>query len=665
MILMRSRAIANCPIRIAWAVLFLMLISGSCCDAADLVFVRLPGRTSTEQEQLETAANFYGLSLKIVPVSSAKDESGVTRAIEGEETVGVVIAGDALPFVNQSAVMDILQRKRRSGAALLVSGVTPGIDPTLLKKWSGGNASGCRRLENPGRLQYVFGRITGLTWQLAGLEVPLPFKNATYLVLGEKSAAQPVMSVRNDDQVSSVYIEATIQHVQVFVGCATPQGAVSADGGGVVNAFLQIAPAMLFVRYCGGERGWRTPHQYANLTIDDPWLRQPYGYVDYEGLLGEMERHDFHTTIAFIPWNFARSEPAIVSLFRNHPERFSITIHGDNHDHKEFTAYSSKPLDVQITYLKQSLARMERFRTLTGIPYDKVMIFPHSIAPEKTLEALKTYNYLATVNSSNVPQGAPAPAVLSFYLRPVTLSFGGFPSLIRYSAAAPLPEGLIAINEFLGNPLLFYGHSDLFARGIDSFDGLADEVNKLDTDTQWRSLGDIVRHLYLVKLRYDSNYDVMAFSSNVCLDNTFGQDAVFYLRKQEIGGQAIESVTVNGQPSEYRLRDGYLNLNIPLAKGKSASIAVRYKNDLELGSVDISHRSLVVYLLRMSSDFRDDYLSKLPGGLLFIHFYDEHELKPGPVLGFLLVLMALCIYVAYRLLVFLRKQRSISQLSNI
>ncbi len=665
MILMRFSAIANRPIGIAWAVLFLMLMSGSCCDAADVVFIGLPGRTSTEQEQLETAANFYGLNLKIVSVSSAKDESAVTRAIQGEETVGVAIAADALPFVNQSAVMGILQRKRGSGAALLVSGVTPGIDPTLLKKWSGGNASGCRRLENPGRLQYVFGRITGLTWQLAGLEVPLPFKNATYLVPGENSAAQPVMGVRNDDQVFPVYIEATVQQVQCSSRVPLPPSAVSADGGGVVDAFLQIAPAMLFVRYCGGERAWRTPHQYANLTIDDPWLRQPYGYVDYEGLFGEMERHNFHTTIAFIPWNFARSEPAIVLLFRNHPERFSITIHGDNHDHKEFTAYSSKPLNVQIADLKQSLARMERFRTLTGIPYDKVMIFPHSIAPEKTLEALKTYNYLATVNSSNVPQGALAPAALSFYLRPVTLSFGGFPSLIRYSVAAPLPEGLIAINEFLGNPLLFYGHSDLFAGGIDSFDGLADAVNKLDTETQWRSLGDVIRHLYLVKLRDGAHYDVMAFSSNVCVDNTFGQNAVFYLRKQEIGGQPIESVSVNGQPSEYDVRDGYLNLTFPLAKDKSACTAIRYKNDLELASVDISHRSLVVYLLRMGSDFRDDYLSKFPGGLLFIHFYDEHELKPGPVLGFLLVLIALCIYMAYRLRIFLKKRRSISHSSNV
>src|SRR5260370_28184823 len=135
----------------------------------------------------------------------------------------------------------------------------------------------------------------------------------------------------------------------------------------------------MFVKYCAGEQGWHAIHQYANLTIDDPWLRPSYGYVDYKGLLDEMERHNFHTTIAFIPWNYDRSDPAVVSLFRSHPYRFSIAVHGDNHDHKEFTDYPSKPLADQIDDLKQALARMQKFRPLTGIPCDDVMVFPHSI----------------------------------------------------------------------------------------------------------------------------------------------------------------------------------------------------------------------------------------------------------------------------------------------
>lgn len=649
--------IAILSLRAAGTVLLLVLISASHCYSADVVFICSHGSPSAEQEQLEIATNFYGLNLKVITASSAKDDVALSRAVEGAETVGVAIAADALAVVNRNALLRALHRRRGSSVPVLILGVAPAVDPILLRTWSGGTAVGSRRLEGPLRPQYMFGRVDGLTWQLADLEVPLPIKDASYLVMDENIAAQPIASVRHDNQVSPIFIETTVQQLKVFVACAIAPDESLTDGGSVVNVFLRVAPAMIFIRYCAGERGWHALHHYANLTIDDPWLRQPYGYVDYNGLLEEMNRHGFHTTIAFIPWNYDRSEPGVVSLFRNHPERFSIAIHGDNHDHKEFTDYRSKPLAVQTAALKQSLARMERFRTLTGIQYDKVMIFPHSIAPERTLEALKTYNYLATINSTNVPADAVKPSALSFALRPVTLAFAGFPSISRYSVESPIPNGLIAINEFLDDPLLFYGHSDFFAKGIDVFDGVADAVNRLEPDTQWRGLADIVRHLYVVKQRDDSNYDVLTFSSNICLDNVSQRDAIFYVQKQEGGNQAINSVTVGGRYYEYRLQDGYLNLNIPVPIGNTRCVAIQYENDLELASIGISHDSLVVYLLRMASDFRDIYLSKYTVGRAIKSFYNEHGVKPAQALGCLFVFLAVCIYAVYRLQVLVRRRR--------
>jgi len=350
---------------------------------------------------------------------------------------------------------------------------------------------------------------------------------------------------------------------------------------------------------------------------------------------------------------------------RNHPDRFSITVHGDNHDHKEFTDYRSKPLAIQIADLKQSLARMEKFQTLTGLPYDKVMVFPHSIAPEGTLGALKTYNYLATVNSTNVPQGGVRPTDLSFALRPETLLFGGFPSISRYSVAAPVPKSYIAINEFLGNPLLFYGHSEDFATGITAFDATADEVNKLEPDTRWRGLGEIVKHLYVVKLRDDSNYDVLAFSSNICLDNTSGRDAIFHVRKQEIGGQTINSVFVDGQNFQYQLQNENLNFDIPVPAGKTRCGAVQYRNDLELASIATSKDSIVVYLLRMASDFRDNYISRTTFGLAFIRFYNGHQVTPAQFLGTAFGLILIFLYAIYRLRVFITKRHGLPAVQQI
>ncbi|HTT22801.1 MAG TPA: hypothetical protein VMG82_27980 [Candidatus Sulfotelmatobacter sp.] len=631
------------------------LASPWCCHGSDFVFISNSGASSV-QEELQTATTFYGLNLRIVTANSGGDGASMVAAVHQKDTVGVAIDARALATVNHNALLQALNRKNGGAIPLLILGIGPNLNPSLMRNWSNGSVSGCRPLEGLSDPKYVFGRVEGLTWQLANIDVPLPTKDTSYLVIDDSGAAQRIASVRNEGKISPVFIENTIGQQKVFAACATGQGKDLGGDEDVVGAFLRIAPAMIFVRYSAGERGWHALHYFANFTIDDPWLRQPYGYVDYKGLFEEMEKHNFHTTIAFIPWNYNRSEPEVVSLFRSHPERFSIAIHGNNHDHKEFSDFRSIPLADQISDVKQALARMERFRTLTGLPYDKVMIFPHSIAPEGTLAELKTYNYMATVNSTNVPEDMVSPYTSSFVLRPMTLSFAGFPSLRRYSVDAPISRSFLAISEFLDRPLLFYGHSDSFAHGINAFDGVADEVNQLEPATEWRSLGEIVRHLYMVKLRDDSNYDVLAFSNNICLDNTAGRNVTFYVQKHEIGSQTIDSVTVDGKVHAYALQGDQINLAVAIPTDGKSCLMIRYANDLQLASVSVAHDSLLIYLLRMGSDFRDIYLAKSRVGLAAIRFYNEHRLKPAEVIGCLFLLLVILIYAGWRMWVSLRRR---------
>jgi hypothetical protein len=419
---------------------------------------------------------------------------------------------------------------------------------------------------------------------------------------------------------------------------------------------------MIFIRHCAGEQGWHALHHYANFTIDDPWLRQPYGNLDYKGLLQEMEKHDFHTTIAFIPWNYDRSEDEVISLFRNHPDRFSICVHGNNHDHKEFEDLRAKPLNLQITALKQALARMNKFQTLTGIPYDRAFVFPHSIGPEPTLEELKTYNYLATINSSNVPMDSQRPSSPLFALRPVTTSFADFPSIIRYPATMTNPRSLIAINDFLDNSLFFYAHQDFFASGINAFDELADQVNNIEPSTHWGSLSDIVSHMYQVRLRDDSGYDVMTFSNSLRLENTSGRDIVYHVQKREAYSLALTSVSVDGQVVPFQLSNEILALSVSVPAGTTRSVAISYRNDLDLASISTSRSSLRVYLLRKASDFRDIWVSKYYAGAaitaLYYKYYYNHFSKYGvtPLLIAACAIMAFFAFGMWRLSVWVKRR---------
>ncbi|MGB7603118.1 MAG: hypothetical protein WBM24_22645 [Candidatus Sulfotelmatobacter sp.] len=597
-----------------------------------MVLIRSAGATPSEQHELEIASQFYGLDLRVVTAGESADQ--ILASIRRGETVAVAIEADALANVDQKALLRALHRTGGSNVPLLILGITPETSPTLLKAWSGGAVAGVQPLSSGASLHYLVGNLAGVTDQLTGLEIPSPGDEAFYFTSANSSLVKRIVSLHNGTEVAPVFLEVEPSQQRIFLLCKKRPAQSEAAGAAenTETVFAEIAPVMIFAKYCAGDQGWHALHHDSNLTIDDPWLREPYGHLDYKDLLTEMERHNFHTTIAFIPWNYDRSKQSVVALFRAHPERFSICVHGDNHDHKEFDDYESKSLSLQIAALRQSMARMDKFQALTGIPYDKVFVFPHNIGSERILEQLKTYNFDATVNSLSVPMDRSRPESSLFTLRPVTLSFGDFPSIARYGAAMPNPTTFIAINEFLDNPIFFYGHQDLFANGIGAFDRVADDVNRIEPDTRWRSLGDMAKHLYLVRLRDDTSYDVLTFSSSIDLDNTSGRNSVFYIQKPESDSSAIASVSVEGRPVPFKFGGGVLRLSVAIPAGESRTVLIRYKNDLDLASVSIAKSSPRVYALRMISDFRDITLSKSRIGRVVTDYYYKDKTSPVVVI---------------------------------
>jgi hypothetical protein len=270
------------------------------------------------------------------------------------------------------------------------------------------------------------------------------------------------------------------------------------------------------------------------------------------------------------------------------------------------------------------------------------MVFPHSIAPLATLDGLKRADYWATVNEDNVPQGGVAPASPGFALRPVTLDFAGFPSISRHSIAGSVSPEFVAINAYLDDPMFFYGHSDDLAKGISAFNTVADDVNRLQPDTRWSSLGDIVKHLYLQRVHGDSGYDLLALSNNICVENTTQREATYYVQTPDIGKDAPYEVLTDGQQSPFEIKNQSVNFALVVPKGSSRCFVIRYGKDLDPSAVVATHDSALAYLLRMSSDFRDIYLSKSKVGFVFIRFYYQSEIAPSAVIGTALALLLIC-----------------------
>jgi len=622
--------------------LFISLLLAKGISARDVVFVDITENQSEYAEKLAIVCNFYGLSFKQFCISDKEEESQFLHYLDDNENQGIIITARSLPFIDEKLFRTMFQESEDIN--LLIIGVSTNTDNAFLQYWSQGQVNGIKEKNiSCSDAYYKVCDVREITKELSNQAFKFVYpkkRSILYFDLNTKSSAQPIikLSANNIQNSIPIFVKVNINKSNVFF-------AVSFnfyDTGSLAfskyksNWFISMLPLFMFFKYTFADYCWHSTEDYANLTIDDPWLTKSYGHLSYIDLFGEMGKINFHTTIAFIPWNFDRSEPNVVTFFRDNPKSFSICIHGNDHDHQEFYKYETKiddpwpekPLNVQEAEIRQALARMAKFKELTGISYDKVMVFPHGIAPARTLGLLKKFNFLATVNSGNVPLGSKEPEDPMFRLRSVTMKFESFPSLNRYSPSRT--QGDIAIDLFLDNPLLFYAHHDFFEDGINAFNETAEMVNNIQPDIIWESLGNICQHLYLEKLRADGHYDVMAFSSNFILENTHKRDLIYFVQKEESFSMPIRQVTVDGGQYSYKKSDSNLLLGISIPAGESRHIIIDYENELGFSLIDISKNDLRVNRLRSISDFRDMTLSKNVFGRTFTRvYYDTGIYKFG------------------------------------
>jgi len=546
------------------------------------------------------------------------------QSLKSQGLLAVVIDADALPRFHTKSMLAALRRGNKP-IPLLIAGISKRTDIELLKIWSAGAIQGSQRVPATGTGWYAVSAKNDVTRQLGGTRLPLEADDLSYLTIRDGSAVQPIMVASFGSAAYPVFAHARATDTDLFFAAEVHwhDVPVTSDPYRQQSVFASLAPSMFFLHYAAGDHVWQSPGAYANFTIDDLWLREPYGHVNYEALLREENLHNFHTTVAFIPWNFDRIQTAVAPLFRDHLDRFSICVHGNNHVHQEFGPLESHPLSGQSENMRQGLARMDKFTAMTGIPYDAVMVFPHSVAPSATFSELKRNHYLATANSLNVPSDAAAPKGAEFALRAATLHFGNFPSLRRYSSETDVPQAQLAIDAFLGNPMLFYAHESFFATGNDAFNKTADRIHELQPGTQWQSLGYIVRHLYLERLRDDGNYDLRTFSSKAQITNNHGRDTTFVIEKEEDFSLPL-NVLVDGKPYPYERKGSRLQLKLFVRQGSTREVSIDYSNELNLANIDVGKKSLRTNAIRLLSDFRDNTVSNSEAGRRFIKSYTEN-----------------------------------------
>ena len=574
-------------------------------DIEDVLLLYSGSNKTKFDENFCRIAEYYGLLCKKINLDLVvltedvfKDDQGKYFKLIGIQAENLILSR----FLVSSSERDVIKLVvEQSGATLLVSELTDENFPIALVSLTNGAVQGINKPVDSTKDWMISSEAPEITQELTGsvfIRESTTNPHDFSIVFGDMEKVTTLMYSPDDlGSEYALFASVDIGSGTIFIDASQESPLIDKYALRTIyynsEWFTRIIPLMISTRYALGDEAWHADHNYANLTLDDIWLTKNISDLDYISLLREMKSHDFHTTIGFVPARWEDSEPEVVSLFRVNSNYLSLAQHGNNADGYEFYKFEvnprdwtagdpepARPLVEQIADINEGLERLDQLWARYGVSTDRVMIFP-GMPPEPTLELLKAYNYLGTVNAALVPLDESRPEYWDYGMYQASLDFGNFAMLSRRSLGDPdtFQNALqdLLLDLFLGKPALIYSSPGrLFGGEMDAFSPFADDLNGLVEGIEWQSLGFILKHLYLEKVNDDGSVDVRMYANHLILDNPSTQNRYYHIFKEETLNIPIKSVTVNGYEFPYLVWDGKIQIDLEIPAGATVEIIIQY-----------------------------------------------------------------------------------------
>ncbi len=608
------------------------------------LFIDIKGEDLIEDKaDVETACELFGVRVKHRLLEKQTDVETLKENLIADNIDVLIITGRSLRILNEEFISFLMRLDRK--VKVLILNLSPAVENTYLNKWSNGIITGCKQYDGsfPGRSLEIK-KNDEITLELGGIKYPLlkDVQTVSGFDLINRGRAIPIIDIidQNNKLLSQSFIKVDLDDKSIFFSAAMT------DKNNQIDSFIKLAPAVIFLKYAFSDRVWHSNHDYANLTIDDPWLREPYGYLNFSDLCREAIENRFHVSIGFIPWNYKRSEDEVVSVFQKFEDYLSIAIHGNNHDFSEFC--NSRDIFTDRKNIQQALKRMDTFNKLTGLKYDRVMIFPRGQFVADTLNVLKEQNFLMTINAT-MPKGYNSFVSDVDNIRGITLEYENFQVVMRkmidhlkdHNVVDFQTKLFISMRLFLDLPVFFATHHDFFKNGSDTFNKIAEIVNKTQPNVKWTSLGNIARGFYLQRMVDRQIIEIKAFTNELTVKNLNPYPVKYKIHKQENFVVPILKVLIDGVETQYRRNDKSLEIDLWIGPFIESNIKIIYMAQ-DTPEVNVTNPSVQSSIVRALSDFRDIRLSNPFGQIVTSLFYGYGGVKTLGVVIILIVLLLVC-----------------------
>jgi len=482
-------------------------------------------------------------------------------------------------------------------------------DPQVLEKLvqllAGDERAELRHIHSGGE-EFVVANDTEFCGIMASLRVPVSSPNDDVCLvsnIGDTGALSLISSASG-----SIFLKLQCGDVPVFVSTSAEiidiDRKLTTQNFDVRAQFLSAVPVVLYIKWAFAETCWNAPQANACLVIDDPVLKSTHGFVDFQQLLSLMKRHNFSTNVAFIPWNWRRSAPEVVQLFRENPAHYSLSVHGCDHTRGEFGSS-----DRQRLYWKtqQAIERMTQHQSITGISHDRVMVFPQGIFSEAAMDVLRRTGLIASVNN-DVISADPHP-------RAITVSDVWDIAVMRYSF--PLftrryPwEGIenFAFDALLGKPAIAVIHHDYCSDHCARLVNFIQRLNALHRAPTWRNLGEVVRRSCRQREVSLGAVEVQMYGTELRIENRSEQPKRFLIKRRDHEASAIQRICAGAQEISWKPVNGHIELEIELNPGENQVIQIRFYDAAEKRrSGDNLPYRLKAMLRRYLCEVRDNYI---------------------------------------------------------
>jgi hypothetical protein len=426
-----------------------------------------------------------------------------------------------------------------------------------------------------------------------------------------------VSNITNPDTLSiissasgSFLLKLQYDHAPVFVSTSAEiidiDTELTTQNFDVREHFLAAVPVVLYIKWALSEVSWHAPDIGACLIIDDPVLKPVYGFINFQDLLSMMKRYKFSTSVAFIPWNWRRSSPKVVSLFRENPEYYSISVHGCDHTRAEFGDGNQECIHGKV---REAIARMNVHESQTAIPHDRVMVFPQGVFSREAISTLKRSDFVAAVNNDTISADLSyRPLKIRELWDVAVMSYDNFPIFTRRYPWEGIEN--FAFDILLGKPAIIVIHHDYCSDRCKRLVEFIERLNALKGAIEWQSLGELIRRSYWQRKLSPTLMEVEMYGKELHLENRSLKRQRYLFRRRESEPSSIKEVLAAGTDIMWNSAQEGINFELELEPGENTTVEVRFEELLGNGCyTNTLYYRAKTMLRRYLCELRDNYIT--------------------------------------------------------